>query len=70
MFEYEQQIRSAELIRDAENYRRAREARRAAAAAAHDHRALPRSASGTDEQDPEGEVQRRRIRRFRLPRAA
>ena len=56
MFEYElQQIRFAELIRKAEHYRQAREARRA-------HR---------KENDEEGvQVRRRRVRRFRFPRAA
>lgn len=56
MFEYElQQIRSAELIREAEHYRQAREARRA-------HR---------EENDAEGvQARRRPVRRFRLPRAA
>ncbi|WP_149825274.1 hypothetical protein [Streptomyces tailanensis] len=59
MFEYElQQIRSAELIREAEHYRQAREARRAQRA----HR---------EENDAEGvQVRRRRVRRFRFPRAA
>ncbi|WP_326577078.1 hypothetical protein OG250_12050 [Streptomyces sp. NBC_00487] len=55
MFEYElQQIRSAELIREAEQYRRVREARRAR----------------RDERNEEGRVPHERPRRLRFPRAA
>ncbi|MDX3640486.1 hypothetical protein [Streptomyces sp. MB09-02B] len=71
MFEYElQQIRSAELIREAEQYRRVREARRARRAAAHDSTTTSRSASGEGEQDPERSVSGHRLRRLRFPRAA
>ena len=71
MFEYElQQIRSAELIREAEQYRQVREARRARRAAAHDSTTTARSASGEGEQDPEGSVPHHRPRRLRFPRAA
>ncbi|WP_194238837.1 hypothetical protein [Streptomyces spongiae] len=58
MFQYElQQIRSAELIRDAAEYRLAREARRAAREASRRHEA-------------EGRPHSPRLRRHRFPRAA
>ncbi|MDX3865751.1 hypothetical protein [Streptomyces europaeiscabiei] len=74
MFEYElQQIRSAELIREAEHHRQVREARRARRArreAAHDSRTTARSASGEGDKDGERPVLGERIRRLRFPRAA
>ena len=61
MFEYElHQMRSAELIREADEYRLAREARRARRAA--------RKASG--EHAPGGQVNTRRHGRLRFARAA
>ncbi|MFF7263410.1 hypothetical protein ACFZCL_24475 [Streptomyces sp. NPDC008159] len=72
MFEYEQRIRTEELIRDAETYRRARDARRAGREAARDARMTRRSTSlpGPEEPDVEDHGTRRRTRRFRLPRTA
>ncbi|MGW1673848.1 hypothetical protein [Streptomyces sp. NPDC002324] len=71
MFEYElQQIRSAEMIREAEHYRQVREARRARREAAHDSRTAARSASGEGDTDAERPVLGERIRRLRFPRAA
>ncbi|MEV0221516.1 hypothetical protein [Streptomyces sp. NPDC050704] len=61
MFEYElQRIRSAELIREADNYRLARAAVRAA----------KREAGRSDHHDSEGQVHTRRQRRSRFARAA
>ncbi|NGO07700.1 hypothetical protein G5C60_08540 [Streptomyces sp. HC44] len=60
MFEYErQQFRSAEMIREADNYRQARAAVRA-------RRAARRSAKD----DAEGQVNRQGPRRHRFARAA
>ncbi|UUU25091.1 hypothetical protein [Streptomyces sp. DSM 40750] len=71
MFEYElQQIRSAELIREAEHHRQVREARRARREAAHESGTAAGSASGEGEQDAEGRVPHGLIRRLRFPRAA
>ncbi|MCL6737526.1 hypothetical protein [Streptomyces neyagawaensis] len=72
MFEYEQRIRTEELIRDAETYRRARDARRAGREAARDARTTRRSASrpGPEEAEIEDHGTRHRARRFRLPRTA
>ncbi|MBZ3903975.1 MULTISPECIES: hypothetical protein [Streptomyces] len=71
MFEHElHQIRSAELIREAEHYRQVREARRARREAAHDSRTARRSASGGGDKDAEGRVLGERLRRLRFPRAA
>ncbi|MDX3548082.1 hypothetical protein PV729_30330 [Streptomyces europaeiscabiei] len=71
MFEYElQQIRSAELIREAEHHRQVREARRARREAAHDSRTTARSASGEGDKDGQRPVLGERIRRLRFPRAA
>ncbi|KND42416.1 MULTISPECIES: hypothetical protein [Streptomyces] len=71
MFEYElQQIRSAEMIREAEHYRQVREARRARREAAHDSGTAARSASGEGDTDAERPVLGERIRRLRFPRAA
>lgn len=69
MFEYElQQIRSAELLREAEHYRQVREARRARREAARDSRTAARSGEG--EQEAEGRLPHGRLRRLRFPRAA
>lgn len=77
MFEYElQQIRSAELIREAERYRQIREARRARHEAARPSMTTERSgteasgASGESERDAAGRPPRERLRRLRFPRAA
>ncbi|WP_338895935.1 hypothetical protein WBG99_09690 [Streptomyces sp. TG1A-60] len=74
MFEYElQQTRSAELVREAEQHRRARAARRAHREAARESRTpLSRSASGErgGDPEPEGRAPRERLRRLRFPRAA
>ncbi|MFF6784414.1 hypothetical protein [Streptomyces sp. NPDC012510] len=76
MFEYElHQIRSAELILEAEQYRRTREVRRARREAAHASTVTARSASGVpaasgeSERDAEERPPRERIRRPRFPRA-
>jgi hypothetical protein len=64
MFEYEiQQIRSAEMIRDADNYRMARDAARG-------RRAARRLAARTERHDSEGQVNGRRQRGLRFTRAA
>ncbi|MFE9769126.1 hypothetical protein ACFYPC_32205 [Streptomyces sp. NPDC005808] len=64
MFEYElQQIRSAELIREAQNHRLAREALRG-------RRAARRAARDAAQNDPEGQAHSRRPRRHRFARAA
>lgn len=64
MFEYElQQIRSAEMIRDAANYRMAREAVRS-------RRAARRNAARSDRHDGEGRVTALRHRRPRFTRTA
>jgi hypothetical protein len=64
MFEYElQQIRSAEMIRDAHNYRMAREAARS-------RRAARREAARSGREDAEGQVNGHRHRRPRITRAA
>ncbi|WP_234045472.1 hypothetical protein [Streptomyces adelaidensis] len=61
MFEYElQQIRSAELIREAEHYRQVREARRARREAARD----------AEERDTQGQAPRSRMSLLRFSRAA
>ncbi|QFR00510.1 hypothetical protein F9278_34905 [Streptomyces phaeolivaceus] len=71
MYEHElHQIRSAELIREAEHYRQVREARRARREAAHDSRATRRPASGEGDKESEGRVLGERLRRLRFPRAA
>ncbi|GAB2932458.1 hypothetical protein [Streptomyces heilongjiangensis] len=72
MFEYEQRIRAEELIRDAETYRRARDARRAGREAARAARTARRSGSrpGLGEPETEDDGTRHRPRRFRLPRTA
>ncbi|MFS8201922.1 hypothetical protein ACLVWQ_24900 [Streptomyces sp. CWNU-52B] len=64
MFAYElQQIRSAEMIRDADNYRMAREAARS-------RRAARREAARSARHDGEGRVSDQRHRRLRFTRAA
>ncbi len=64
MFEYEiQQIRSAEMIRDADNYRMASEALRG-------RRAARRRTARAEHHDSEGQVNSRRQRRLRFTRAA
>ncbi len=64
MFEYElQQLRSAELIREADNYRLAREALRG-------RRAARREGGRSGRDDSEGRVHSRRHRRPRFARAA
>ncbi|MFJ2260605.1 hypothetical protein ACIOKD_20060 [Streptomyces sp. NPDC087844] len=64
MFEYElQQIRSAEMIRAADNYRMAREAART-------RRAARREAARSGHDDSEGRVNGHRSRRPRFARAA
>ncbi|MFI6337155.1 hypothetical protein [Streptomyces sp. NPDC050535] len=64
MFEYElQQIRSAELIREAQNHRMAREAIRS-------RRAVRRAARESAGNDPEGQAHSRRHRRHRFARVA
>ncbi|MCQ4206705.1 hypothetical protein [Streptomyces longispororuber] len=63
MFEYElHQVRAAELIREADNYRLAREARAA--------RKSRRPQGGSDSQDAEGRVSTHRPRRHRAARTA
>ncbi|MFD0308054.1 hypothetical protein [Streptomyces sp. NPDC059517] len=63
MFEYElQQIRSAEMIRAADNYRMAREAARTRRAARHE--------AARSDHDGEGRVNGHRSRRPRFARAA
>ncbi|MEU9184903.1 hypothetical protein AB0D14_10110 [Streptomyces sp. NPDC048484] len=64
MFAYElHQIRSAEMIRDAHNYRMAREAARA-------RRAARREAARSDRDDSEGRVNGHRHSRPRITRTA
>ncbi|WP_151484638.1 hypothetical protein [Streptomyces albicerus] len=64
MFEYElQQIRSAEMIREAHNYRLAREAVRS-------RRAAKREAARSGREDSEGRVHTNRQRRHWFARAA
>ncbi|MFC9844693.1 hypothetical protein ACFWFF_38905 [Streptomyces sp. NPDC060223] len=64
MFEYElQQIRTAELIREAQNHRLAREALRG-------RRAARRAARDSAQKDTEGQAHSRRPRRHRFARAA
>jgi hypothetical protein len=64
MFEYElHQIRSAELIREADNYRRVREAVRG-------RRTAKREAERSGGNDSEGRVDTRHHRRYRFTRAA
>jgi hypothetical protein len=64
MFEYElHQIRSAELIREADNYRRAREAVRG-------RRTAKREAERSGGNDSEGRVDTHHHRRYRFTRAA
>ncbi|MFE2517513.1 hypothetical protein [Streptomyces mirabilis] len=65
MFEYElQQMRSNELIREAQNHRQAQEALRGRRAA---RRAAARESG---QNDPEGQAHSRRPRRHRFARAA
>ncbi|MGW0846000.1 hypothetical protein ACWD26_38870 [Streptomyces sp. NPDC002787] len=71
MFEYEfHHIRSARLIREAEQHRQVREARRARREAAHDSRTTARSTSREGDKDTERRVLGDRMRRLRFPRAA
>ncbi|KAA0942732.1 hypothetical protein [Streptomyces apricus] len=64
MFEYEiQQIRSAEMIRDADHFRMAREAVRS-------RRAARREAARSRRDDTEGQVNGHRHRRPRFARVA
>ncbi|MDX2698378.1 hypothetical protein Sipo8835_24870 [Streptomyces ipomoeae] len=81
MFEYElHQIRSAELIREAENHRRVREALRARRETARDVGTTPSSTprarsesnagSGTAPAEQDAEGRAHRPRRLRFPRAA
>ncbi|MFD4526904.1 hypothetical protein ACFWP7_23815 [Streptomyces sp. NPDC058470] len=64
MFEYElQQIRSADLIREAQTHRLVREALRG-------RRAARRAARESAQNDPEGQAQSRRHRRHRFARVA
>lgn len=71
MFEYElQQIRSAELIREAEHHRQVREARRARREAVRGSGAPTKSADGEGDTDAERPVLGERIRRLRFLRAA
>lgn len=64
MFEYEfQQMRSSELIREAQNRRQVREALRG-------RRAARRAARESGQNDPEGQAHSPRPRRHRFARAA